>query len=149
MIKTTVWSPDTCKCTHAYQWDSDLPDDLRVHTPVDFYLDTNGNRIDCVVCPDHAGLTTLQAHDVVRKENTSKNKLIGHMLENIPKLAKVKNNPNGNSSKMPADGVSFDVTFTGTGNARTMTTKINGVNLTKQEKDLANALVLDVPNQIV
>ena len=40
-IKTTRWNPDTCGCVIEYQWDDTVPQDQRVHTPVNIVSQCN------------------------------------------------------------------------------------------------------------
>jgi hypothetical protein len=70
-MKVTRWSPDTCECVIDYQWDQDVPQEERVHTPYAIVKQ----------CQYHKALS-LQAHyDVLQDENPRKNKMIGHLME--------------------------------------------------------------------
>lgn len=72
MIKTTRWSPDTCDCVIDYEWDSELSNELVIHTPV---------RLD-KTCPAHGGLEVEAAFASIKSENSSKNLAVGYIKKN-------------------------------------------------------------------
>ncbi len=76
MIKTTLWRPDTCDCVISYSWDSEMPEDDRVHT-----VTTVHNA-----CVHHKNIEKTEHFNKVVGENTSKNKVYGVLLENFPEL---------------------------------------------------------------
>lgn len=63
MIKTTRWSPDTCKCILEFQWDTDKSLSKRTHT---FLPPTE-------ICPLHSSVHISEISDVVYEENLRKN----------------------------------------------------------------------------
>lgn len=70
MKKTTTWRPDTCDCELFYEWDTDHPEDVRVHTPVETHPHGHGTRR----CKKHAHLADVNSlHDNVLAENRAKN----------------------------------------------------------------------------
>lgn len=75
MIKQTVWSPDTCGCKMTYEWDSELSEDERVHTPVGAEL-----------CEFHSQHDVTNGYTVVVEENQNKNKVLGEIVKAIPSL---------------------------------------------------------------
>lgn len=89
MIKTNIWRPDTCGCQIIYQWDSDLPDDQRVHTPIPGGIDSNGKPILPIICDLHSELSTdhVKHHDIVVSENQMKNVIVNKFLEQNPELS--------------------------------------------------------------
>ncbi len=76
MIQTTTWRPDTCACSITYQWDSDLPGDQRVHTPV------SSNPCDIhIAVGDHVAVFSA-----VSGENQGKNKAYDDICIAVPRL---------------------------------------------------------------
>jgi len=65
MQKTTRWSPDTCSCVIEYTWDSEVPEQDRVHT----------HSQSVKTCGAHTPRHEKKAHlDTVLEENQRKNK---------------------------------------------------------------------------
>ncbi len=64
-IQRTRWKPDTCGCIVEYTWDSDLPEDKRVHTV---------HSVN--TCKEHKLLTDpAEAFEVIKKKNLDKVKI--------------------------------------------------------------------------
>jgi hypothetical protein len=82
-----AWQPDTCGCELHYQFDDTLPAEGRVHVPIHEYTDVTGNVRTTKHCLLHSGLTPDELHDHVTKENVTKNRVHGHLMENHPHLA--------------------------------------------------------------
>lgn len=78
MITTTRWSPDTCDCVLEYEWDTEVSEDLRVHTP----------KEPVRVCDDHKVNPKPEVHDKVHEENTRKNKALDEAIKALPSFAK-------------------------------------------------------------
>lgn len=74
----TRWTPDTCSCSLVYEWDADLPGEIRTHT---------FKRVERI-CPAHSGMNGNGAahYAAVMAENVGKNKIHGKLME-IPDLA--------------------------------------------------------------
>lgn len=76
-LKITRWSPDTCECVLEYEWDTDDPQETRTHTPVNVVK----------ACPAHSAQETVaQKFNKVNDENTRKNKVLKHALDNIDEI---------------------------------------------------------------
>lgn len=68
-LKLTSHALDTCGCVVVYAWDDQLPEDQRVHTPIEH---ARSKR-----CSVHAGEVTPAAHmDATMKENRRKNSAV-------------------------------------------------------------------------
>jgi hypothetical protein len=68
MIKTTRHSPDTCGCVILYDWDTEHPEDTRIHTNYRFEKQ----------CAEHMA---HQVHHVVAEHNLindTKNHILSH-----------------------------------------------------------------------
>jgi hypothetical protein len=88
MKNITTWRPDTCECVIHYSWDSEVPEEQRVHTPVEEVLATTGEIIKRKVCAAHSGVIEsegkhLEHHDKVLEENQRKNLVIEHIKETL------------------------------------------------------------------
>ncbi len=98
MKNTTRWSPDTCDCILEYEWDSELPQEERVHIPLP----------PVKVCDDHKIHPQTETHDKVQEENTRKNKVLDEIAKALPSHAKIDDK--GNSSPdLDKINWSFDV----------------------------------------
>lgn len=75
MIKQTTWRPDTCECVIIYEWDTDVSEDERVHTP-----------IATTFCTHHMSLTREACFAKVTLENTTKNIILDDVQKQIPSL---------------------------------------------------------------
>ena len=64
-MKTTIWRPDTCGCKLEYEWDADEPEETRTHKFKTLH----------VKCNAHKNIADSDVYDVVRDENTRKNKV--------------------------------------------------------------------------
>lgn len=84
----TRWSPDTCGCVLDYEWDDSVPQDQRTHA------------ISEVVkaCPNHQD-TAEKVYEKVKDENTTKNRVLGEIMESVPALVEEVIDDNGNISK--------------------------------------------------
>lgn len=85
MIKTTRWSPDTCQCILEYTWDTEQPENARIHTPA---------RI-VKTCQAHSG-DTQSVFTNVRNENVKKNRAVQKVADADPTLNVT--DPDGNKS---------------------------------------------------
>jgi hypothetical protein len=142
MITTTRWSPDTCDCVLEYEWDTDSPEDTRVHTF------KNIER----KCDSHAGLNQDHAHyDHVVKENQTKNKMIQKIMDHVPRLKKQRQDERGNTVQELDPSVEYRWSLTGKDHQRQLQVELKGVTLTKKEKDdlKAGASSLDKPVNIL
>jgi len=89
MIKTTKWSPDTCGCSISYQWDSEVPEAERVHTPV-----------ESVKCEFHKNHPDVKSHfGAIEEENGRKNVAIAEILENAPSIVEEVEDADGRKQK--------------------------------------------------
>jgi len=86
MLKVTTWSPDTCKCVLEYSWDTDTPQDQRVHSP----------HTVALACSVHQGMDLNIHHSKVLLENQGKNVAILKVSKTDPSLEKI--DADGNKS---------------------------------------------------
>ncbi len=116
------WSPDTCKC--VFDFDPDPNDDSnQILTEVI-------NR-----CSDHDGLNGNALHQTVLKgENQAKNKLHAKLLQ-IEEMAEDVVKDDGSIIRQFKKGVSFDWSFSGKDDARSITIITKGYKLTPQQID--------------
>lgn len=84
MIKTTTWSPDTCRCVVEYVWDTEAPPASRKHTLKQFVKR----------CPAHATGSSPGAYAAITDENTRKNILRSAILKDFPALAVIDRDGN-------------------------------------------------------
>lgn len=89
MLKTTLWRPDTCGCEIEYQWDTNEPEETRVHTL---------SRIKAK-CQDHSSSTDQEVHDSVSKENKHKNKVLAAIMEEVDSIGETFIDDDGKSSR--------------------------------------------------
>ena len=66
-IKTTTWGPDTCSCRVTFQWDDEVPSDLRIHTQI--AVESKG--------PEHAAIVDGSLYQTLLGENRRKNLTFG------------------------------------------------------------------------
>jgi len=100
-MKITTWRPDTCDCELNYEWDETVAQDKRVHTI---------NSIS--VCIAHKNIATKeQIWDKVREENTTKNIVLGLILDNFPNLVSESQNENGDTVKRLKQGIEYKWEF--------------------------------------
>lgn len=102
MIKTTRWQPDTCDCDIEYQWDTDVPQDARIHTV------SKINR----ACKAHEKLATKEDHfEKVLDENKRKNIIRKEILDKVPEIGVEVTGPNGEKFREFKPGVEFTYSF--------------------------------------
>lgn len=100
MLKTTTWKPDTCECEIEYEWDDSVPQEQRTHTI------KKVNKM----CIHHQGKPDNECFEVVKDENTTKNRFLGVVLE-IPELRKEVIDNDGNISYELKSGLKYDWSF--------------------------------------
>ncbi len=100
MIKVTKWRPDTCGCAIEYAWDDTLSAEERILT---YSINSK--------CSYHDTLDDQEAIDQVKKENTSKNKVQGYILENFADLTNEVQREDGTSYKELKAGVKYEWSF--------------------------------------
>lgn len=99
MRKVTTWHPDTCECILHYEWDTNDPQETRVHTPVEHVVTSEGTIIPHKKCEahkhhkDHHSLTHACWEETQRK-NTALDKI----LRSHEHLQKKEIDGNGNES---------------------------------------------------
>lgn len=85
MIRTNVWSPDTCDCKIIYQWDDSLPQDQWVFEAVEETVASNGEIIKRHTCQAHITEAFNGKHKKhmakVLDENQRKNVVLGKLKE--------------------------------------------------------------------
>lgn len=72
MMHKNTWRPDTCGCEIEYEWDDAVPAEQRVHTPV-----------KVTGCEHHQAGDHVAKYTKVLKENQSKNKVLGAILDGV------------------------------------------------------------------
>lgn len=93
--KTTTWRPDTCGCVLAYEWDDEVPEDKRAHTPVVTELSAT-----CVAHRPHASAGGVKGlHAQVVAENQAKNGAHARLLDRMAYLCDEKVDGDGNVSR--------------------------------------------------
>lgn len=74
-LKTTRWKPDTCGCVIEYEWDSESPESVRVHS-----VSSVKNK-----CKWHLNDTNdIACYEKVLNENKTKNELLMIILDKFP-----------------------------------------------------------------
>jgi hypothetical protein len=125
-LHTTIWSPDTCKCTISYEWDDELSATDRVHTPVAILKD----------CPEHSGLgDAVSFYNALIDENKRKNKALGRLknVTDFPELAEI-----GDEGQIVfKNGVVINWSFTGSDDTRVLNVDLSQTPLSANQKDLA------------
>lgn len=102
MMHTTRWSPDTCGCVVEYEWDDKEPPEERTHSIIGALQR----------CPRHALLSAHSDHwTVLTEENSRKNRLLEHLLDNDPALS--EKDPEGNP-RLKDGAVSWNFDDSGT-----------------------------------
>lgn len=80
-MQQTTWSPDTCnKCQVVYEWDDAVPQEQRVHTPIEVKN----------VPADFKGDSKAVQFDKILEENQRKNKAISEVAKEHPELTDEK-----------------------------------------------------------
>lgn len=74
MKHITRWRPDTCTCVLELEWDSEHPEDARVHTAV---------KAERCGAHAHEGKPNQHVFEAVHAENRHKNAVHGHLLEGL------------------------------------------------------------------
>jgi len=111
MKKITLWKPDTCDCILLYEWDDQIPNDLRVHTPVEENIDHAGLGIKTRRCDDHQESDLGKLHGKVKAENTKKNIVLGLIVDQVLGASEERIERDGSKSKILKSDVlswSFD-----------------------------------------
>mgnify|MGYP001616653995 CR=1 FL=1 len=72
MMHKNTWRPDTCGCEIEYEWEDTLTVEQRVHTP------TKATGCEHHLTGDHSAKYTQ-----VLKENQTKNKVLGAILDGV------------------------------------------------------------------
>lgn len=104
VAKVTRWRPDTCECDVTYSWDTDDPEDVRVHTP---------NSVTRL-CPGHASIggNPQAVVEAVWRENRSVNRLRGVLIAQ------------GRPANQVVDDLVFS--FSGDGAGRSLSVSVRG-----------------------
>ncbi len=77
MIRTTLWSPDTCTCKVEYSWDDAAPEDVRTHEPT---------RV-VKRCARHSLLAVKEDHfSQLADETSRKSRLLTKAQAQFPKM---------------------------------------------------------------
>lgn len=136
MIKITTWKPDTCECEIHYQWDDSVPEDQRVHVPIDSFTDSQGKIRQTKKCQHHNKHDLHTAHAKILEENQGKNFARQHILDSLPEVADVKTDADGNQVKEFKKGNEFSFSFD---ENRQLQVEVKGLNA-KNKTDLRTAL---------
>jgi hypothetical protein len=101
VLNITRWKPDTCECLIEYEWDDSVPADQRVH-----------NYKHIIKCEAHKNEADDKvAFDKVNDENKTKNRVLGHILDNFPALVDTVVDEAGGESKVLKPGLKYDWSF--------------------------------------
>ena len=128
VIKTTLWSPDTCGCQFEYEWDDALPEDTRQH---------NFKRVakDCVSHAHLTGNSKRDMYDSSLEENRRKNGTIQELLDKA--AADFGEVDPQSGSMVLKKNINVNWTWSGTSPNRVMTFTVSGITLTTQKKTAA------------
>lgn len=124
-IVVNKWSPLTCSCELLIQYDADLGWDGGV-TILNTFTNSSGQTYTTTRCADHSVLTLNQSHAAIWDEHQRKEIVRAYLLANVSALAQTKTNLDGSTYLDFKDGISFLVTFTGTGASRVVNITIQG-----------------------
>lgn len=119
MKKITRWHPDTCNCIIEYEWDTEEPAESRHHV-----------FRNCTICSHHAGLSAAAVYETVGRENRSKNRAYGHLLDSVPRLA----SSDASGGKKLDPEFSFHFLFEGAGDSRRLSVGVIGTTLNLAER---------------
>lgn len=124
-LKTTRWYPDTCDCILEYQWDDEVQEDSRTHTPTNIVQK----------CTAHQTLpnNTNTIYDTINEENPRKNKALDEILQNAPSTAWYDIDATNGTRKFK-NGIGISWTWSGTAPNRTMSLSFSGITLTTQQR---------------
>lgn len=114
------WSPDTCGCSFDFE-----PDDINHNNQIHLGVITT--------CSAHSGLSGEQLHQVVLKENQSKNKIHGQLLA-IPELTQLVSQSDGSIVTKFKPGIDFEPIWSGKDDSRVLNIMVIGYSLTAQNK---------------
>ncbi len=96
MKHITTWRPDTCECELHYEWDDTQPEDQRVHTPVNEFIDVDGKIRRSKLCQYH--MTEQMKQEAISKgernlknKELSDNSLVGNRFALVHEENKRKN----------------------------------------------------------
>jgi hypothetical protein len=126
-IVTTRWSPDHCVCVVEYQWDTTTNENTRIHT-----YSTHIN-----VCPDHSPLgQNVNGYNAMLEENQRKNNNLQTMIDN----AAAQLSSTGSAGGQLKNGITYNISYTGTAPNRVLNVSFSGITLTTAQKNaLQNA----------
>lgn len=120
-IKTTRWRPkDTCDCVIEYEWDDTTSNDTRVHT-----------FKNIIKCNAHSILADQDAYTHASEQNRRKNITLSEALDRFIALQETDTDGNIVLKK----GISFNYSWSGSGDSRVLTISFTGVNLTTPQKN--------------
>lgn len=94
MIQVTRHFLDTCGCIRLFQWDSNVPADQRVETPIESFTNSNGVTFNTVRCNEHQIQDINTWHTKIINENKLKNNTLGIVFNNFSKLRKTDSDGN-------------------------------------------------------
>lgn len=123
-IRTTRWSPDTCKCVLEYTWDDTQSENTRTH------------NISNVVskCPVHQTLNTnTDIWNVIMEENPRKNNAFKHFLDRAP-TSIYDLDIDGVTRKLKGN-ISVDFNWSGTVPNRVLTITVTGTTLNNSQRN--------------
>lgn len=108
------WKPDTCKCI------------ILEESGTSNYISHE------FVCPDHQGLSSSELATVPLEHNKRKNLVDGILRTNLTSLLTTTDT---NGAVIYKNGITFNWSFSGTGNNRVLSISMTGVNLTTNQKN--------------
>jgi hypothetical protein len=120
------WNPDTCSCVLEYSWDD--TQDLNTQTfPVSNIINT---------CSNHSTLTNAgDIYTSIKDENTRKNRALQYILDNGP--ASLYDLADDGVTRILKSGLTFNFNVSGTPPNRVVTVSFSGVNITANQKQIA------------
>lgn len=124
------------KCEIHVMWDGDLAAEERVHTAVDYYIDSDGRERRPQYCDNHKD--SFKDHHEhyknVLSENQTKNNFLNHLQDVAPHLFETLQSKDGNEYRQLKDEFKYSYQFEGKGANRVLIPKITGASLTIEEK---------------
>lgn len=123
-IKITTWSPDTCDCVLAYEWDDSVAENQRTHSLYNVIRR----------CPDHQSLGTNQTvFSTVLEENPRKNVTRQLILDNAPTSVYDVDIESG--TRDFKKGITASWSWSGVAPNRVLTLTVTGITLTANQKN--------------